>query len=61
MDIFDEEFKMATKELFKEFENDTLVFITSDLLALELLNAPSKELGYPIIEIRSPKELINYG
>jgi hypothetical protein len=39
---FDEEFKESTIQLFKRFENEELVFIVSDLLDLELLNAPEK-------------------
>lgn len=39
---FDEEFSDATKELFKRFENKEIIFVTSDLLELELLGAPAK-------------------
>lgn len=137
---FDKEFKEATIKLFERFENNEILFVVSDLLDLELINAPKKvkehllqyaaekferveltkeaiqladkyisekvvgrtsiedcrhialatinkvdvlaswnfkhivnldrikgynsvnlRLGYPIIEIRSPKELVNYG
>lgn len=137
---FDEEFKEATIKLFERFENNEILFVVSDLLDLELINAPKKvkehllqyvsekferveltkeaiqladkyisekvvgktsiedcrhialatinkvdvlaswnfkhivnldrikgynsvnlRLGYPIIEIRSPKDLVNYG
>lgn len=37
---FDEEFKDATIKLFKRLENDEIKFVISDLLDLELLNAP---------------------
>ena len=43
---FDEEFKEATNMLFKRLENREVKFVVSDLLDLELLNAPAhvKEL-----------------
>ncbi len=43
---FDEEFKEATYELFKRLEKNEIIFVVSDLLDLELLNAPTfvKEL-----------------
>ena len=37
---FDEEFKEATIKLFKRLENSEVIFVVSDLLDLELLNAP---------------------
>ena len=37
---FDEEFKDATRELFKRFENNEITFVISDLLDLELIGAP---------------------
>ncbi|MEO7659972.1 MAG: PIN domain protein [Pyrinomonadaceae bacterium] len=37
---FDEEFREATVKLFKRLENDEITFVVSDLLDLELLNAP---------------------
>ena len=37
---FDEEFSDATKGLFKRFENNEITFVVSDLLDLELINAP---------------------
>ena len=37
---FDEEFKDATRELFKRFENNEITFVVSDLLNLELIGAP---------------------
>ena len=45
---FDEEFKEATNMLFKRLENREVKFVVSDLLDLELLNAPAhvKELLY---------------
>jgi predicted nucleic acid-binding protein len=39
---FDNEFKDATKELFKRFENNKITFVISDLLELELIDAPAK-------------------
>lgn len=39
---FDEEFKDATKKFFERFENDEIIFVVSDLLDFELLNAPKK-------------------
>ena len=45
---FDEEFKDATRELFKHFENKEIKFVVSNLLDLELLGAPKevRELLY---------------
>lgn len=45
---FDEEFKEATISLFERLENNEVIFIVSDLLDLELLNAPAnvRELLY---------------
>ena len=39
---FDEEFSEATIALFKRLEKDEIVFVISDLLDLELINAPQK-------------------
>jgi hypothetical protein len=39
---FDEEFKDTTLALFERFENNELIFVVSDLLDLELLNAPTQ-------------------
>lgn len=36
---FDEEFKEATEKLFKRLENNEIIFVVSDLLDLELINA----------------------
>jgi len=38
---FDVEFKEDTRLLFERLENKEMVFVISDLLELELLNAPS--------------------
>ncbi len=38
---FDEEFKEATIKLFERLENNEIKFVVSDLLDLELLNAPT--------------------
>ena len=37
---FDEEFDLATQALFKRLEKDEILFVLSDLLLLELLDAP---------------------
>lgn len=37
---FDEEFKEATVKLFERLENNEVIFVVSDLLDLELINAP---------------------
>ena len=37
---FDEEFKEETIKLFKRLENKEIIFVVSDLLDLELINAP---------------------
>lgn len=39
---FDEEFKDATIKLFERLENNEIIFVISDLLDLELLNAPAQ-------------------
>ena len=39
---FDEEFKEATIKLFERLENSEIRFVVSDLLDLELLNAPPR-------------------
>ena len=39
---FDEEFKEATIKLFERLENNEIIFVVSDLLDLELLNAPTQ-------------------
>ncbi len=43
---FDEEFKEATIQLFQRLENNEIIFVISDLLDLELIDAPThvKEL-----------------
>ena len=40
--FFDIEFETATKQLFKRLEKKEVIFVVSDLLDLELLNAPKK-------------------
>jgi hypothetical protein len=37
---FDEEFKEATIKLFERLENNEIIFVVSDLLDLELIDAP---------------------
>ena len=39
---FDEEFKEVTIALFQRLENREIIFVVSDLLDLELINAPQK-------------------
>ena len=39
--FYDEEFKQATELLFNRLERNEVVFVVSDLLDLELMNAPS--------------------
>ena len=39
---FDEEFKDATIALFQRLEHGEIIFVVSDLLDLELINAPQK-------------------
>ena len=39
---FDDEFKDDTIALFNRFENNEVIFVISDLLELELLDAPEK-------------------
>jgi len=39
---YDEEFKEDTIKLFERFENDEIIFVVSDLLELELLNASQR-------------------
>jgi predicted nucleic acid-binding protein len=40
--FFDEEFKDDTLSLFERLENGEIIFVVSDLLDLELINAPQK-------------------
>ncbi|MBK9733131.1 MAG: PIN domain protein [Chitinophagaceae bacterium] len=39
---FDKEFKEATIKLFERLDNNEVVFVVSDLLDLELINAPQQ-------------------
>ena len=39
---FDVEFEKSTKQFFQWFENQEVVFVISDLLDLELMNAPER-------------------
>lgn len=39
---YDEEFKEDTRKLFERLENDEITFVVSDLLDLELLDAPQR-------------------
>lgn len=39
---FDEEFKEATAKLFERLDNNEIIFVVSDLLDLELINAPQQ-------------------
>ena len=39
---FDEEFQEDTKRFYKWFEDNDVVFVISDLLDIELINAPEK-------------------
>jgi hypothetical protein len=39
---FDEEFKDATIKLFERLDNNEIIFVISDLLDLELINAPQQ-------------------
>lgn len=39
---FDLEFEKSTKQFFQWFENQKVVFVISDLLDLELMNAPER-------------------
>lgn len=38
--FFDEEFKGATISLFERLDNNEIIFVVSDLLDIELINAP---------------------
>ncbi len=38
---FDQEFKEATIRLFERLENNEVIFVVSDLLEIELINAPT--------------------
>lgn len=40
--FFDDEFKEATIMLFERLDNNEVIFVVSDLLDLELMNAPQK-------------------
>ena len=43
---FDEEFEEATKKLFERLDNNEIIFVVSDLLDLELINAPKHVSGH---------------
>lgn len=43
---FDEEFKEATIKLFERLDNNEIIFVVSDLLDLELINAPQNVKEY---------------
>jgi len=43
---FDEEFKDATLKLFERLDNNEVIFVVSDLLDLELINAPKHVQGH---------------
>ena len=47
---FNEEFKETTLMLFERLDNNEIIFVVSDLLDLELINAPQQV-----------RELVNYG
>ena len=50
--FFDEEFKEATTKLFERLNNNEILFVVSELLDLELINAPQHVrehlLGYSV-------------
>ena len=39
---YDEEFKETTIKLFERLENNEVIFVISDLLDIELINAPTQ-------------------
>ena len=39
---FDEEFEIATRRFFNRLENNEIIFVVSDLLDIELINAPQR-------------------
>jgi predicted nucleic acid-binding protein len=43
---FDEEFKEATVKLFERLDNNEVIFVVSDLLDLELINAPQQVIEH---------------
>ena len=43
---FDEEFEEATKKLFERLDNNEIIFVVSDLLDLELINATKHVSGH---------------
>jgi hypothetical protein len=64
---FDDEFKDATKALFQRLENKVDVLASwnfkhiVNLDKIKGYNSVNLRKGYAMIEIRSPKDLINYG
>ena len=54
---FDEEFKEATIKLFERLDNNEIIFVVSDLLDLELINAPQNvkehllKYSYPSVQV----------
>jgi predicted nucleic acid-binding protein len=51
---FDEEFEEATKKLFERLDNNEIIFVVSDLLDLELINAP-KHVGGHLLKYAADK------
>ena len=62
---FDEEFKEATIKLFEGLKVDVLAsWNFKHIVNLDRIkgyNSVNLRLGYTMIEIRSPKDLVNYG
>ena len=59
----DVEFEDASRQLLAMFKTGEAILVLSDLTLLELLrgyNAVNLRDGYPLLEIRTPQEVIRY-
>jgi hypothetical protein len=71
--FFDKEFSVATQALFERLKKEEVIFVVSDVLAswnfkhivnldrIKGYNGVNLKMGYSIVEIRNPKDLISYG
>lgn len=59
--VFDEEFQSDTQKLFNMVYNGQIVCVYSDMTISELENAPQTVKDNQQLDIRSPKDIIDYG
>ena len=51
------EFAEASRRLIDAFKRGEIILVLSSLTSLEIVNLRA---GYPLLEIRSPEEVIDY-